>query len=178
MKGLSIAQLTVGQTSELARLITRQMIADVTSAIGDDNPLHSDPSFAKESSFPEPIAPGVLTGGLISAAIGTQLPGAGTIYISQELKFLKPVLPGDTITARIEVVEIAAERNRVRLKTTCVNQRGQEVLTGEAWVRPPKESVVYDRRGSSDPVLLWTAWGQMWGRFAMAMFSPRTDLTA
>ena len=80
----------------------------------------------------------MLPAGFISAILGTKLPGPGTIYIKQELKFLAPVHIGDTITARAEVVEIIAEKNRIRLKTTCFNQEGTIVLDGEAAVSPPK----------------------------------------
>jgi len=70
--------------------------------------------------------------------IGTLLPGPGSIYAAQDLRFLKPVKVGESITARVEVVELLPERNRVRLETICVNQRGERVLSGEAWVLPPK----------------------------------------
>ena len=80
----------------------------------------------------------MLTAGFISTILGTQLPGPGTIYMKQSLSFLAPVRFGDTITARAEVVEIIAEKNRIRLKTTCTNQDGTVVLDGEAVVSPPK----------------------------------------
>ncbi len=80
----------------------------------------------------------MLAAGFISSILGNQLPGPGTIYIRQELNFLAPVRIGDTLTARAEVSEIDAERNRVRLKTTCLNQEGILVLEGEALVSPPK----------------------------------------
>ena len=80
----------------------------------------------------------MLTAGFISAILGTQLPGPGTIYLRQELNFLAPVRIGDTITARVEVIEIISEKNRVRLKTTCTNQDGTQVLDGEAVISPPK----------------------------------------
>jgi 3-hydroxybutyryl-CoA dehydratase len=82
----------------------------------------------------------MLLGGFISSILGNRLPGYGTIYIRQELNFLAPVRMGDTITARAEILEIIAEKNRVRLKTTCVNQDGTLVLDGEAVVSPPKTS--------------------------------------
>ena len=80
----------------------------------------------------------MLTAGFISSILGMQLPGPGTIYMRQSLSFLAPVRFGDTITARAEVVEVIAEKNRVRLKTTCTNQDGTVVLDGEALVSPPK----------------------------------------
>jgi 3-hydroxybutyryl-CoA dehydratase len=80
----------------------------------------------------------MLLGGFISAVLGMQLPGPGTIYLGQELKFLAPVRMGDTITARVEVVEMIREKNRLRLRTICKNQEGTVVLDGEALVSPPK----------------------------------------
>ena len=80
----------------------------------------------------------MLAAGVISAVIGTRLPGTGTIYVGQQLKFMAPVYVGDTITARVEVAEVNAEKNRVKLKTTCSNQEGTVVLDGEALVSPPK----------------------------------------
>ena len=95
--------------------------------------------------------------------IGTRLPGPGAIYLSQELKFLKPVLFDDVITARVEVVEVLRERNRLRLKTVCTNQRGEEVLTGEALVMPSKTSVEYVRpQAGTGLVSLWTLGPWAW----------------
>jgi 3-hydroxybutyryl-CoA dehydratase len=80
----------------------------------------------------------MLSAGLISTVIGNKLPGTGTIYVAQNLSFLAPVRIGDTITARVEVVDIVDEKNRVRLRTSCFNQEGIQVLNGEAVVSPPK----------------------------------------
>ena len=171
MIGKPISELTVGQTAELTREVSFRMITDFAGTIGDENPIHSDRTFAKRVSFKEPIAPGILSGGLISAAIGTLLPGPGTLYMSQELKFMKPVFAGDTITARVEVLELMPERNRAKLKTVCVNQRGEEVLIGEAWVKPPKEKIIYEEApAASTAPLVWSAWSQMWTRAAMSLF--------
>lgn len=143
MTGRTIDQLAVGETAELSRQVTQGDVLKFVESVGDRNPVHSDPAFAAETPFREPIAPGIWTAGLISAVIGTQLPGPGTIYVSQDLRFLRPVKPGDRITARVEVAELLPQRNRARLKTVCLNQRGEEVLTGEAWVVPPKSPIHY-----------------------------------
>ena len=82
---------------------------------------------------------------MISAVIGTRLPGPGAIYLSQSLKFSRPVKVGDTITARVEILEVLAPRNRIRLGTVCRNQHGEEVLSGEAWVMPSRTAVRYER---------------------------------
>lgn len=144
MTGRPISELEVGAQAEVSRLVTRRVIADFVEAVGDENPIHSDEEFAAHTPFGRPIAPGIWTAGLISGVMGTQLPGPGCLYMSQQLSFLKPVLLGDTITAKVEVVEVIPEKNRVRLKTVAVNQHGEEVLTGEAWIKPPKTRVVYD----------------------------------
>jgi acyl dehydratase len=145
MIGRTIAELQPGDFAELSRHVDLARIGEFVEAVGDYNPIHSDSEFAAATSFQEPIAPGVFTAGLISAVIGTQLPGPGAIYLSQTLRFVRPVKPGDTITARVEVLEVLRDRNRVRLTTVCRNQRGEEVLAGEAWVMPSRTPVTYDR---------------------------------
>jgi 3-hydroxybutyryl-CoA dehydratase len=105
---------------------------------GDLNLAHINETYAQNTFSKTRIAHGMLSAGFISAAIGMQLPGPGTIYMRQELNFKAPVRIGDTVTARVEIVEINTEKKRVRLKTTCVNQEGTVVLDGEALVSPPK----------------------------------------
>jgi acyl dehydratase len=143
MTGRTIEELAVGDTAELTRSVTAETIREFVEATGDDNPLHSDPAFAATTRFGEVIAPGILTGGLISAVIGTRLPGPGTIYLSQTFRFLRPVRIGDTITARVEVTEVLRERNRVSLRTACANQAGEVVVEGEAWVMPSRVHIDY-----------------------------------
>ena len=92
----------------------------------------------KRLFFKGRIAHGLLSLGYISTVLGNILPGHGTIYLSQEVKFLAPVRIGDTITARVEVMELIPEKNRVKFKTICLNQEGKIVLDGAAWVMPPK----------------------------------------
>ena len=177
MIGKTIAELAPGDSAELARRVELADIGEFVDAVGDYNPLHSDPQFAANTSFGEPIAPGVFTAGMISAVIGTQLPGPGAIYLSQSLKFVKPVKPGDTITARVEVLEVITERNRIRLSTICRNQRDEEVLVGEAWVMPPKTAVTYEPPPETSAVGLlafqpW-AWAArtmaLWGALSLSM---------
>jgi acyl dehydratase len=144
MIGRTIADVHAGDHAEITRVVDDRAVASFVDAVGDHNPVHSDRVYAATTPFKEPIAPGIFTAGLISAVIGTTLPGPGAIYLSQSLKFLKPVLFGDRITARVEVVEVLSDRNRLRLQTVCTNQKGEDVLTGEAWVMPSKRAVVYD----------------------------------
>jgi acyl dehydratase len=145
MIGLPIDAIAVGDTAHISRRVTEQDIAEFVDAVGDYNPVHSDPAYAARTTFKEPIAPGIWTAGLISAVIGTRLPGPGAIYLSQDLKFLRPVKFGDVISARVEVVDVNREKNRMRLRTVCTNQHGEEVLTGEALVMPSRTRVEYEQ---------------------------------
>jgi acyl dehydratase len=157
MIGITIEDIQVGDSAQVVRRATDEDIASFVEAVGDYNPIHADPDYAATTIFKEPIAPGIWTAGLISAVIGTRLPGPGAIYLSQELKFLKPVLFGDVITARVEVVEVIRPRNRLRLKTVCTSQRGEDVLTGEALVMPSRVRVAYEER-ASQPAGAFALW--------------------
>ena len=141
MKGKTIDQLTVGDQAEMALAVSADIVTAFVTLSGDRNPIHRDAGHAVTTAFREPIAPGMLTAALIAAVIGSELPGPGCIYLSQSLKFLRPVKLGDTITARVEVVEAIRDRNRVRLRTECANRAGDVVLVGEAWVMPPVAAV-------------------------------------
>jgi len=172
MIGKTIADLAPGDRAELTRVVEQDDIAAFVEAVGDYNPVHSDAAYAAGTPFKVPIAPGIYTAGLISAVIGTELPGPGAIYLSQSLKFVKPVRAGDTITARAEVIEVIRERNRIRLQTVCVNQHGEEVLSGEAWVMTSKTRVLYEGRPTSAAAvaaLAWTPWA--WAAQAMTLWS-------
>ncbi|MBW2147923.1 MAG: MaoC family dehydratase [Deltaproteobacteria bacterium] len=136
-KGLTIDQLHLDQTHESSVIIAAEMIERFARATGDYNPIHMDEDYAKETIFKTRVAHGMLQAGILSGVLGTSFPGAGTIYLSQTLKFLKPVFIGDEITLRLRVLERIEEKNRVRLETVCINQRGETILTGEALVMPP-----------------------------------------
>jgi len=138
LKGKSIDQLKVGDSAEWSRTVTEDDIKLFAEATGDFNPVHLDQTYAEKTFFKGRIAHGLLSLGYISTVLGNILPGHGTIYISQEVKFLAPVKIGDTITAKVEVMEVNPDKNRVRFKTICLNQEGKIVLDGAAWVMPPK----------------------------------------
>lgn len=138
MQGKTIAELEVGHQAEFAKTVSESDVYLYAGISGDLNPAHVNEVYAGQSMFQGRIAHGILSGGFISAVIGMQLPGPGTIYMKQEFKFLAPVRIGDTITARVEVLEKISDKNRIRLKTTCVNQEGKTVIDGEALVMPPK----------------------------------------
>ena len=136
--GKSIDQLKVGDSASFAKTVSESDIYLYAGITGDFNPAHVNETYAKGTFFKTRIAHGMLTAGFISAILANQLPGPGTIYLKQELSFLAPVHIGDTITAGIEIIELITDKNRVRLKTTCTNQDGLVVLSGEAMVMPPK----------------------------------------
>jgi 3-hydroxybutyryl-CoA dehydratase len=109
------------------------------AATGDFNPVHLDQAYAEKTMFKGRIAHGALSIGFLSTVLGNILPGHGTIYLSQEAKFLAPVKIGDTVTAKVEVIELIPERNRAKFRTTCTNQDGKLVVDGIAWSMPPKK---------------------------------------
>ena len=138
MKGRTIAELKIGDFAEHAKTISEGDVYLFAGITGDMNPAHINAQDAAQGMFKERIAHGMLSAGLVSAVLGMQIPGPGTIYLAQTLKFTAPVKFGDTITARAEVTDRNEERNRIVLKTTCTNQNGKVVLDGEATVMPPK----------------------------------------
>jgi 3-hydroxybutyryl-CoA dehydratase len=132
--GVSYEDLRVGDAAEMAKTVTEADIAMFAGVTGDFNPVHVDAVAAERSMFGGRIAHGMLSAGFISAVIAMRLPGPGSVYLSQTLRFTKPVRIGDTVTARVEVLEIIVAKRRVRLGTTCRNQRGETVVEGEALV--------------------------------------------
>lgn len=138
MIGLKINEIELGQKAYFQKTITESDVYLYSGITGDLNPAHINQVEAENSIFKGRIAHGMLTAGLISAVLGMKLPGPGTIYLKQDLKFTAPVKFGDTIKAEVEVIEIINERNRVKLKTECKNQNGETVLKGIAEVMPPK----------------------------------------
>ena len=163
MIGLTIDDIAVGDSAQITRRVSDGDIASFVDAVGDYNPVHSDRAYAAATTFKEPIAPGIWTAGLVSAVIGTRLPGPGAIYLSQDLKFLKPVKAGDSISARVEVIDVNREKNRIRLRTVCTNQRAEDVLTGEALVMPSRTPIDYARPVQPMGALaLWTLQPLAW----------------
>jgi 3-hydroxybutyryl-CoA dehydratase len=136
--GKSISEIKTGDTAQFSKTISESDIYLYAGITGDLNPAHVNEDYANKTFFRTRIAHGMLVAGFISTVLANQLPGPGTIYVSQELNFLAPVRIGDTVTARAEVREVIPENNRVRLRTTCVIQDGTKVLEGEAIVSPPK----------------------------------------
>lgn len=130
--------IKVGDKASFIKTVSESDIYQYAGITGDFNPAHVDGEFAAKSIFGERVAHGMLSAGFISTILGTRLPGEGTIYLSQILRFTAPVKIGDTITATVEVLEKIEAKHRVRLSTTCQNQRGERVIEGEALVMCPK----------------------------------------
>jgi 3-hydroxybutyryl-CoA dehydratase len=130
---LFFEDLAVGQKASLMRTIMNDDVHLFAAVSGDTNPLHISDSFAARTKFGQRIAHGMFTASLVSAILGTKLPGPGAIYLSQTIQFLAPVRIGDVVTATVEVVELVPARRRVRLFCECVCD-GRAVREGEAWV--------------------------------------------
>jgi 3-hydroxybutyryl-CoA dehydratase len=135
-EGCFFEDLSVGQKASFGKTITEADIVLFAAVTGDTNPMHLNAEYAKDSIFGERIAHGMLAAGLITKVMGTQLPGPGTIYLSQSLRFRKPVRIGETVTATVEITALSADRHRVTLRTVCA-VKGEPVLEGEALVAVP-----------------------------------------
>jgi len=137
LENFTFDELEVGQTATYSKTLTEDDLVLFAAVSGDVNPVHLDEGFASGTMFRERIAHGMYTGGLISAALAMKLPGPGTIYLGQTLKFERPVKLGDTITVNLKVLEKTAGKNRVTLETTAINQDGKTVVSGTATVMAP-----------------------------------------
>ena len=138
-------EITIGQTATYSKLIEARDVQLFAVVSGDVNPVHLDATFAATTQFKERIAHGMLSGAVISAAIAMELPGPGTIYLGQSLRFTLPVKLGDTITVNLEVIDKKDRRGFVSLECQVFNQHGQLVVTGTAEVMAPREKLVLER---------------------------------
>jgi len=128
-------ELTVGMSSEIEKVFDLKSVQKFANLVDDHNPIHLDEEYASKSIFKKRIVHGLLVSGLISAVIGTKLPGEGSIYLGQSLSFIKPVYLQDKIKAKVEVIKLRDDKKLVTLKTICVNQDNEEVINGEAVVK-------------------------------------------
>jgi len=133
---MAFEDLAVGQTASLGKTISEADILMYAAVSTDTNPVHLNAEAARESVFGERVAHGMLSAGLISAVLGTKLPGPGTIYMGQTLRFRGPVKIGDTVTAMVEITALDPAKKRATLKTTCA-VAGKTVIEGEAQVQVP-----------------------------------------
>lgn len=137
MQGRFFEDLSVGDSAEITRTVTEAVIEAFAAVSTDSNPVHLDATYAEGTIFKGRIAHGMLSGAYISAVIGMQLPGPGTIYLSQALRFRRPVRPGDEVTARVTVEALDPKRGEVTLSTVC-EVAGKRVVEGEAVVLAPR----------------------------------------
>ena len=126
--------LKVGDAATLSKTIRDEDVRAFAELTGDHNPVHLDDEYAAGTRFGRRVAHGMLAASLISAALANELPGRGTVYLSQQLRFTAPVFPGDTVTARVAVTKVREDKPVVTLDTVCTNQRGETVIRGEAVV--------------------------------------------
>jgi 3-hydroxybutyryl-CoA dehydratase len=136
LRMLFFEDLSVGMTEELRKTIDASDVVGFAEVTGDRNPIHLSEHFAAKTPFGTRIAHGLYTASLISAVLGTRLPGPGAVYISQTLNFRAPVRIGDTVAVEVAVAELVPEKSRARLACTC-SVDGEIVLDGEAWVKVP-----------------------------------------
>lgn len=127
-------RIRVGDTAELSKTITDEDVRAFAGLTGDHNPVHLDESYASGTRFGRRIAHGMLGASLISSALANKLPGEGTVYLSQTLKFVAPVYLDDTVTARVTVTGMREDKPVATLETVCLNQRGETLIKGEAVV--------------------------------------------
>ena len=130
--------IQVGDSASLTKTFSESDVLSFAEISGDQNPVHIDPEFAAATRFKRQLVHGVLTAGLISAVLGMQLPGPGSIYMKQELNFRAPVYFSDTVTATVTVTKVREDKPIVTLKTVCTNQKGIKVIEGEAILMVPK----------------------------------------
>jgi 3-hydroxybutyryl-CoA dehydratase len=131
----------IGERASFTKTVTEADVTTFAGLIGDFNPIHVDAEYARKSRFGDRVAHGMFTAGLISAVLGSKLPGPGSMYLSQQIEFLAPVYIGDTITAAVEVTAWRADKRIITLKTDCSNQAEVQVVTGQAvlLVGPPSD---------------------------------------
>lgn len=134
VKDISYGDIRIGDTASLSKTITEYDVYAYAGITGDFNPVHVNAEFARHSMFKQRIAHGMIAAGLISAVLGTELPGINTIYMNQQLSFRAPVFLGDTLTASVSCKEKNDEKHRIVFQTTVVNQQGTLVADGEARV--------------------------------------------
>lgn len=136
-QGYYFDELAVGQTAEVSHVVGARDLELFAEVSGDTNPVHLDEAYAKTTPFGGRIAHGMLSAGYISAVLGTKLPGPGAIYLSQSLRFRRPVRIGDEVTARVTIKSLDEKRGHVTLETVCL-VGGKTVMDGEALVMAPK----------------------------------------
>jgi len=134
--GKTIEEIRIGESADFTKTVTGYDVYSFAGITGDFNPAHINTVYAAETAFGKTIAHGILSIGFISNILGTLLPGPGSITLSLDCNFMKPVFIGDTITANVKVTKLDGGKNRVWLRTWCTNQKGDLVIDGEAKMMP------------------------------------------
>jgi len=137
-------ELELGQKASFSKHVTEQDVLLFSALSGDVNPVHLDEEFAAQTIFGGRIAHGMLTGAVISAAIAMEMPGPGVVYLGQSLRFMKPVMLGDSITVQLEITEKRDDKKWVSLACEVRNQDGEVVATGDALVSPSREKLTIE----------------------------------
>ncbi|MHB2153629.1 MaoC family dehydratase [Calditrichota bacterium GD2] len=132
---MKFRDLKIGMKESLSKVFHESDVKNFAELVMDKNPVHLSENYAAKTIFKSRIVHGILVSGLISAVIGMKLPGEGSIYLGQDLKFLKPVFIGDEIVAIVEITNLRNDKKIVTLKTICINQKGESVIEGEAIVK-------------------------------------------
>jgi len=145
MENRTFDEIKIGESAYVEKTLTDEDIQLLAKVSGDINPLHLDEEYAKTTMFKGRIGHGVWGAGLISAAIGTKLPGPGTIYLNQTLSFRGPVKIGDTVRAEVTISAKDDAKKRVKLDCKCTNQHQETVVIGEAEVIAPTEKIIYKK---------------------------------
>lgn len=141
MRSLPLDQLTIGDAAESRKTISESDVYLFAGVTGDFNPLHVDAEYAKTTPFGARVAHGPLTFSLCAGLLGTELPGLGTVAVSNQITYEAPVFIGDTIAVRVEVADLDPDRNRATMAVTWTNQDGTQVASGSMVVKPPREPV-------------------------------------
>jgi len=139
MLGKTCKEINIGDTAEFTKTVSEFDVYSFAGITGDMNPAHIDKTYASKTVFKQRISHGILCVGFISNVIAMQLPGPGAIYRNQNCQFVKPVYFGDTVTAIVEVTRKDEEKNKIWLRTYCINQDGDLVIDGDAVIMPRKE---------------------------------------
>lgn len=143
LKGRTRETLQVGDNGTFSKTLTESDVFSFANTSGDFNPLHIDEEYARRSVFEHRIVHGILTAGIISTVLGSEIPGVGTVFVELHIRFLKPVFFNDTVTATATVTEIINPK-RVRLLVACRNGKGEDVALGNAVVMPPAQTQLID----------------------------------
>lgn len=143
MIGKTIDEVYVGQTESFTKTISESDVYNFAGVTGDMNPIHINQPYAEKTYFKDRIVHGMLGVSLISGVLGMKLPGPGTIFISTDIQFIAPVYIGDTLTAKVEIIDIEKDKNNIFFKAYCENQNGIVVIEGGAKVKAPIATVTH-----------------------------------